>query len=168
MIIALTPVEAFTVASVGLRRQLLALARGHVPDGNADEDRYFDHHIFGAMAEFAVARATNLFWHASIGLDAGLDVGGCISVRLRRLPGTGTDLAIRRKDQDHVPQVLVHNHRGREFYFDLIGWLYTKEARERGVWNERSNVWFAPPPYRSIEELIATFGNGPPSQLAAE
>jgi len=161
MIITLLPQDAIVPATVGMRRQFVAMQRGMRPDGNADEARYFDHHIFGAMAEFVVARLLNLFWEPRIGSTAGEDVGaiggGAVGVRLRRMPGNGGDLAIRRKDKDHVPQVLVHNH--GDFTFIIKGWEYAGEARARGVWNECSNVWFVPPPYRSTEELIAMFAN---------
>jgi hypothetical protein len=152
MIVTLTPVEALMPCIIGARRQLYALSRGKRPDGNADEGRWFDHHIFGAMAEFVVARIFNLFWEPRIGETGNsYDVGGCIGVRLRRLPGNGSDLAIRRGDKDDVPQVLVHNY--GDLSFHVMGWLNALEGRERGAWNELSNVWYVPPPYHSLEEL---------------
>jgi len=161
MIITLSPQDAIVPASIGLRRQIFALANGLRHFGamtmterqfNSAADNAFDHHILAAMSEYVVARALNLFWEPSVGNTNGVDVGGLVQVRLRRVPGTGSDLAIRDKDIDDKPYVLVHYPGG--LTFELKGWLFGREGKGRGQFNEQKNVWFVPPPYRSIDELL--------------
>src|SRR5215471_6158229 len=101
MIVTLSPQDAAFPAHVGMRRQIFALSqrlRNHYD--LPDDANCFDIHIFGAMAEFALARALNLFWEPHIAIDDKPDVGGVLDVRLRRLPGTGSDLPIKPKDHD--------------------------------------------------------------------
>ena len=143
-----------TAASIGMRRQVYAISHNLWHYGHEEEK--FDSHVIGAMAEFAVARVLNLFWEANIGKIGGSDVGGVVGVRMRRIPGVGTDLAIGPKDEDETPYVLVHGYRNGRM--DLVGWLYGRAAKERkGPWCEPKNVWFVPPPYDPMDTLIDLF-----------
>jgi hypothetical protein len=158
MLVTLNVQEAITAATIGMRRQIFAMSKSLRHYGKADLakdddvfDLAFDHHIFGAMAEFAVAKALNMFWAPNVGIIDGVDVGGRVEVRVRKIPGTGTDLAIRQKDTDGRPYVLALSR--RDFSFDLVGWLYAEEGKGKGTFCEARQVWFVPPPYRSIEEL---------------
>jgi hypothetical protein len=159
MIIQLSGHEVITTASIGARRRASAVARGLKQYGNGDLETY-DVDILAAMSEFAVARALNLFWDAHVGDPNGGDVGlGLVEVRMRRMPGNGGDLAIKPKDLDDKPYVLVHGYRdGR---MDLRGWLYGRAAKDRkGQWCEPKQVWFVPPPYEPMESLIEMFKRG--------
>ena len=132
MIVRLSPQEIITASSIGLRRQVYAMHTNLRQYGNGKPE-WFDAHIMGAMAEFVVARAVNLFWSAHIGVTDQPDVGGLIEVRLRRVPGSGTDLAIRPKDKDHRPFVQVLG--SFDGSFRIAGWSGGKEAKDRGgVW----------------------------------
>lgn len=145
ILVTLSSQELITAGTVGLRRHVAALSKdrrpAHGAPANNGEDA-FDHHIFGACAEFAVAKNYNLFWAPSVGLIDKCDVGGIIEVRSRRLHGTGIDLAIRPGDSDEKPYLLVHGDIPR---FHLIGWLFGREGKNAGVWNEKRRLWFHEP-----------------------
>ena len=155
----LAPHDALTAGEVGLRRQIWALSvdlKHYGNDSDADASaRAFDHHIWSCMSEFVVAREFNLFWKPHIGITKGCDVGGIIEVRMRNVPGSGTDLAIRPHDKPDKPHLLVLNF--RNLTFDLVGWLSGDEglarARDGCMWDEMHQCWYVPPPYRPLEEL---------------
>jgi hypothetical protein len=159
MIVTLTPQEAMTAGHVGLYRQCFAMTKKlpHFGTPTSDQDDLaFDHHIVSAWGEFIVAKTLNLFWAPNVGNIRGIDVGGVVEVRVRKVPGTGVDLAIREHDKDGRPYVLAHHLRGG-FSFELVGWLYGHEAKGRGPFNELRKVWFVPPPYRPIDELLSLY-----------
>ena len=152
---ALSAHDALTCAVVGVRRRILSTFLKQKQYGN--DDAYFDSDIMGAMAEFAVGGALGVFWDGHVGKSDDGDVGGFVEVRMRRVPGTGTDLAIRPKDHDDRPYVLALGH--RDFRIEVIGWLYGGDAKARGrasdnAWCESKGVWYVPPPYEPITSLI--------------
>jgi len=104
-------------------------------------------------AEMGVAKTMQLPWRACRDRKSP-DVGGCIEVRARTVPGNGGDLPLRPDDDEKIerPFVLVHVHNVDQS-IDVIGWLFGYEARERGG-PERFGIVYVPPPYRSIDELI--------------
>jgi hypothetical protein len=153
VLVTLSVEEAITAAINGLRRQIFALSRGLEDD--SEDDHAFGSHIYGAIAEFALARRLNRFWAPNIGLTDEREVGGLIDVKTRQLPGAGADLSIRPNDADERPYVLAISRRG--LTIELVGWLCSHEAKARGEWNERARCWFAPPSYRPIEELIRVY-----------
>lgn len=148
--------EMVTAGTVGLRRHVAAIVKGKRPVHGAQGNGHpgaFDNHILGAMAEFAVARALNLFWAPNIGLTAKGDVGGLIEVRARTQDGTGLDLAIRPGDGTNSPHVLVHCDPP---LFRIIGWIFAREAASiaGSCWNEKRGLWFVPHvALRPMEEL---------------
>jgi hypothetical protein len=154
--VALTWAELSMCGDIGVRRQVTAFMGGRRQYGNPDgSEPLFDQHIAGVIAEFAVARFFNLCWRPSIGEIDNIDVGGLIEARVRLLPGNGSDLAIRPKDHDDKPYVHVHVYRERPWRPELIGWLYGGEGKHPGVAvDPKRLVWFNPPPYRSIDELV--------------
>lgn len=123
---------------------------GNILDGGVDE------HIVGALGEIAVAKLLRRRWVPQVGTLRGVDVDGVVEVRTRRLPGFG-DLAIRPDDKNDKPYVLVHVNVQTEV-IDIVGWLYGEEAKGKGPWCEARLVWFVPPPYRAVEELVRLFG----------
>ena len=138
---------------IGKQRQSYADRQGLENHGTPDGGEI--HHIKGAIAECAVAAYFKLRWRAHIGSLDGVDVGGLIEARTRIIPGTGTDMAIRPDDKD-MPH--VHTHIYSDNSVRLIGWLAGgegKDGKRGGRWNNKSSVWFVPPPYRPISELVA-------------
>jgi len=109
--------------------------------------------IMSTRAEIAVAKVVRAPWRRSRDPNTP-DVGGCIEVRARSIPGTGGDLALRPGDDKKIerPFVLVHVYE-LDQRIDVVGWLFGYEARERGG-PERFTTVYVPPPYRPIEELI--------------
>src|SRR5262245_45687275 len=164
MIVELSPQDVITAATVGVRRRAYAMSRNLAAYGGVGPEDLFDIDCLGAMAELAVARTLNLFWEPHIGETNGYDVGGCVEVRMRRVPGTGTDLPMRTNDNDDKPYVLVLGYRdGR---MDLAGWLYGGVAKARGQWCELRKIWFVAPPYEPIETLIEIYNPGRRSIIA--
>lgn len=153
VIVKLTTQEVITAAGIGMRRQAFADSEKLEHYGGECTRGWFDAHIMGAMAEYAVAKTLNLFWHPNIGKTKEPDVGGFIEVRMRGVPGTGTDLIYKPKDKDELP--IVHVLGRVDASFELVGWLYGREAKARTAdfW-EFNGMWFVPPPYRPIETLI--------------
>ena len=140
---------------IGAQRHAYALSQGYRNYGTIDdgEER---HHVAGAIGECAVAAHFKLPWKPNVGVITGVDVGNLIEVRTRILPGKGFDLAIRPDDKEDKPYVLTFVLKDNSVR--LIGWLYGKEGKHGqrgGVWNEGRQVWFVPPPYRSISDLVS-------------
>lgn len=155
--VTLTPQELTTAAMVGVRRRVNMIARaetdGHDNPYTLDECP-FEGMIIGAMAEFVVARAFNLFWHDNVGKRDAIDVGGLIEVRARRIGGCGLDLGIRANDKLDLPFVLVHADIPR---FTMVGWLYGRDAWEIGVPTSKDWLRFVAaktPPLRTMTELL--------------
>lgn len=116
-------------------------------------------HIVGCRAECAVAKVLRLPWKPQVGVITGIDVGGKIEVRARRLPAQHCDLAHRDHDKDKPPYVLVYCHPDQSL--ELVGWLYGHEMRARAPGCDvRYKVTYIPPPYRDVVELIERYGNG--------
>lgn len=156
MIMDLSWQELALCGDVGVRRQVAAFAKNLEQYGKPDgTEPLFEHHIGGAISEFAVARFLNLFWEPSIGAIETVDVGGLVEVRMRLLPGTGGDLAMRPKDHDEKPYVLVHVYRERPHQPEIIGWLLGREGKRPGQALEpKRKVWFIPPPYHAPQGLV--------------
>jgi hypothetical protein len=138
--------------AIGEARYLYAVEHALRMYGNIDySDQGDSLHIAGAISEAVVAKHFKLPWKPHIGVIDGIDVGGLIEVRARRVPGTGTDLAIRPDDKDDLPY--VHSLVYADNSVTLKGWLYGRDGKGRGVWNSAKCVWFNAPPYRPISEL---------------
>src|SRR5215471_8587845 len=154
MLVRLTLQQMITAGSVGLRRHIAAIARSLDHHWSGTESDLFDHHIVGAMGEYAVASVFNLFWHEHVGDIGERDVGGLIDLRTRR-PDNGRDLAIRPKDKDGKPILLVH---ARPPEFALVGWIPSaSQGRAIGEWNDRARVHFVPgavPPLLPVKQLF--------------
>lgn len=148
--------EIMTAATVGVRRQVSAMQRDRKQWGvlESSKDYAFDHHIIGAMSELAVAKHFNLFWPDGVGSIHGVDVGGIIEVRCRRLSGTGVDMAMRPKDIEEKPDtpfLLVHEQMPR---FRLMGWMFGNAAAGLGDFNEMTGLRYVKPKVlRELEEL---------------
>lgn len=112
-------------------------------------------HILACRTECVVAKVLRQPWNPSVGIITSIDVGGKVEVRARRTTN-GTDLAIRPKDKDDLPVVLVHVY--PDDRMDVVGWLWIGEAKQRKdkVWCAKRAIWYVPPPYRPIDELKLT------------
>lgn len=153
----LTPHELTTAAMVGVRRRIHMIARAE-HDGEANpftlDESPFEGAIIGAMAEFVVARAFNLFWADNVGKRNAVDVGGLVEVRARRLGGCGLDLGIRAHDKLDLPFVLVHADIP---HFTMVGWIYGRDAWAIGAPTSRDWLRFVPaklPPLREMTDLL--------------
>jgi hypothetical protein len=144
--VVLTGQEMITAATIGVRRHVFALCSQLRPTDGAEangDGRAFDHHIIGAMAEFAVAKELNFFWSPNIGLVKKGDVGSSIEVRARRKNGSGLDLVLKPADDDDRIYVLVHCAAP---VFEIMGWLRGREGKNASFaqWNDQRNIWFIP------------------------
>jgi len=153
--ISLTSSEFYTAAVIGLRRQIERLRKRRVPNGRTshDTDPVFDQSIEGAVAESIVGELLNLNWPAKIGDDSKGDVGDMVEVRCRNPIRSGNEIGIHTDELTNTPYVGVLYH--GFFDFEITGWVYGIEGRERGVWNDSRHCFFVPRPYRDIESLRA-------------
>lgn len=149
--VTLSPFWLRRAREVGRARHAYAVKHDLKHYGNIAND-HESHHEVGAIAEAAVAKYLHLPWRANIGNIKGVDVGNVVEVRARRIPGTGTDLAIRPNDKDDKPYVLAWVH--ADDSVEIVGWLFGREGKNRGPWSAAKQVWFNPPPYRPIEQLL--------------
>lgn len=131
MTITLTWEEVLMAATVGLRREIKALARNHKDRFDWKRDGWRQH-IGGACAELAVSRALDLSWTGvPFQTWSGPDVGRDVQVRYRPNPDQ-PDLSLRAVDELDDRFVLVH---GAIPTFQLMGWCYGREhPSDRDLW----------------------------------
>jgi hypothetical protein len=166
MIVELTKEEMLTAALTGTRRQIAGMENGWMHTGGSaiSETSAFDNHILGCMAELGVAKTFNLFWDDHVGIRNGVDVGGLIEVRARRV----TDvhdlpwMALHPKDDKPMPFVLAHVYRprlrmGKLFApFELVGWIMGDAGWVQGRLSSREDTRYIMPtipPLREMDEL---------------
>ena len=157
LIVRLSPEWERRAKQGGYERQRYAESRNleHFGGRPMTSLRALSNHIVGCRGECAVAKVLSLPWSVQAGVLTGVDVGGKVEARTRRMPDPHGDLAFRTKDKDDLPYVLVHAHRDGQL--ELIGWLYGHEARARGGdWHYQ--ICYVAPPYRDIKSLITAFG----------
>ena len=148
MIIKLQPYEWAMAASVGMRRNMSAIADGR-PDQHGFIGEGWGVHIEGACGEMAVAKALGVYWDGSVNTFKGPDVGS-IQVRTRSEDYYG--LLVRAKDADDDVFVLVT---GRSPEFVIRGWLRGSEAK-REEW--LSSHGGRPPAYFVPQERLRPIG----------
>jgi hypothetical protein len=154
--ITLTASEFMTAGFIGFRRQVERLRKRRTPNGRNGHstDPVFDQSIEGAVAESIVAEMLNLNWPAKIGKDTKGDIGnGLVEVRCRSPRTSGNEIGIHTDELTNTPYVGVLYH--GFFDFEVTGWVYGIEGRERGVWNDSRHCFYVPRPYRDIESLRA-------------
>lgn len=148
MIIKLSAHEMQQAGLVGYSRAMLKFVRdggtSHPSrrDGEMGGRAFINNMIFGAIGEYAVSKALNLFWPLDIsnGFKGG-DIGrGLVEVRMRR-PDNGLDLGIWPEDSNYRPFVLAHDY--LPGHVDLRGWIYAARVRRIGVWNAACRCHFA-------------------------
>lgn len=151
MIVTLSWPEVFDAAMAGVRRRVVSV-----------KDRRIDRHgynglnawgidISGALGEFAVAKALNLFWRPGINTFKLPDVG---ALYVRTTGEPNGRLIIRKTDPAGV-YVLVIDHMPR---LKVAGWMSKEEAQQKEYETRpdptRPACWAAPQSkLHSIEEL---------------
>jgi len=150
----LTPENMKTVRDVGLRlaeAMIVQRTRNHGAERMPPD---YNRYITGATGEYAVAWAFNLFWEDRVGERGGRDVGGLLDVKTKRVGTSEQRLNFGFDSPDETPCILVHLD-GADAR--LIGWLYAREGRAIGTWDEYKNYWFVEPtvpPLRPITDLF--------------
>ena len=151
MIVTLTIEWQMRAVETGLARQRWAMQRRAKMFGR-DSDNPLRDHVIGCLAECATAQFLGVEWDRTIGRLDIPDVAGFIDVRARRIPGKGGELIVYPKDDDDRPFVLAHVF--SDWSIDLVGWLHAHEGKARGRWLASSGIYFAPPPYHDMADLV--------------
>lgn len=103
------------------------------------------HHLTGARAEMAVAKAFNLYWPGELGDYRAADVGNRVEVR--SVHKRTHSLIIHPDDKDDLPYVLADVSGITEIV--LLGWIKAGEAKIDRYWSDPSGkarpAFFVPP-----------------------
>jgi hypothetical protein len=156
------------VCEGGMHRQIFAYRENKQHYGNKgrrENEAMFDHHIAGALVEFATSHVLKRQWNPTIGRtgNAYPDVSDWVDTRARILPGTGRvpnygiEFPLKPNDRPDRAHVLGYVFRERPWRVMLAGWLWGHEAFARThttTPDPVTGVWFIPKPYRLIDELI--------------
>jgi hypothetical protein len=153
MEVKLTWYELMMASSVGCRRNVEALSKNRKGtfDGGLST---WDAHILGASGEMAFAKATGLYWDASVNtFKTGGDVVG---VEVRTRSQRDWELIVRDDDPDGRIYFLVT---GGPEKFRLVGWIKSEDAR-RPEWRNNhggySPAFFVPQSaLKPLDQLLA-------------
>ncbi len=126
MRITLTPAEYQHAAYAGFVRQAQNLCAGRV-DAHGYSGSGYDIHILGAVGEFVVARALDVFWSGPGTLRAP-DVG---LLQVRTATRADSRLIVHPTDPDDAPFVLVT---GSGLTYVVRGWLLGQDAKQPHWW----------------------------------
>lgn len=121
--IHLTPSEVELAAFVGMRRQATSLAKGskpRFPERKVGE--LWAHHIMGAHAELAVAKALPSFWG---GANKSYHVPDIPNTNFEVRWSMRHDLKVRQDDDGIVIAV-----RGACPVFEIVGWIKASAAKQ--------------------------------------
>jgi hypothetical protein len=140
--------EVEQAASVGVRRRIHSRKKG-LNGAAADAEGNqglgaWDIDIEAAIAEMAVAKATNRYWCGSVDTyHKGDDVQ--YGIQVRHAVPDASSLIVRVEDSDAAVWVLVT---GRAPSFQLRGWFFGHEAKKQESWKKaphnRDAAWFVP------------------------
>jgi hypothetical protein len=150
LIVRLTSYEVALAASVGVRRQISALAGQRIDNYGYDGDGW-SHQIQGAGGEMAVAKTLGVYWDASVDTFKQPDLPGRIQVRTRSGVGDRRDLIVRPDDADG--DVFVHVI-GTMPRFTIVGWRMALESKDPSFLRSYGN---RPPAYFVPSELMRAF-----------
>jgi hypothetical protein len=130
-VIQLTPPEQLLAATVGSRRRVHSIQRGHSHRHGADPKLQWDININGALGELAAAKALNVYWPASVNAPKNEpDLPPYWQVRTAERPGSR--LIVREDDADDQRFVLVV---GVCPDYTVVGWILGGDAK-RDEWIE--------------------------------
>jgi hypothetical protein len=153
MLVRLSEAEVEAARMLGRKRHECSLNRKSTR-GLMGEDS-LDLHTVGAIGEFAVAKALNLYQGFTVNNFDGPDIEPDIQVRTTRLKGGR--LIMTERDEPFQKYVLVV---GEEPELDVVGWVWGFEGQEK-KWltdpkNNRPPAYFVPrDALRPIETLHA-------------
>lgn len=150
--VVLNAFEMFSAASVGVKRQIEALAR-NLPDRHGYSGSGWGIHIEGACGEMAVAKALGMYWGGSVNtFKASGDVG---KLEVRTRSSDDYELLVRKDDADDATYILVTGTAPR---YTVHGWLRGRDAK-RSEWlnthGGREAAYFVPQQaLRNMDELV--------------
>jgi hypothetical protein len=135
LIIKLSFMEMALASYVGTQRKTWAVFKGlDGKHGALEGEGTWETDVIASQCELAVAKATKLYWHASVGRVDEPDVGGYIEVRSIR--ERSHRLVLNKPDSDDAPYVLVF---AQPPYFEIMGWCYGREAKLEANWKPKNN-----------------------------
>lgn len=126
--VALTPNQYLFAAQAGFLRQASNVCKGR-QDAHGYAGGGYDIHVLGAVGEFVVAQALNLFW-AGPGTLRAPDVG---RLQVRTRSRSHYELIVHDGDDDDAAFVLVT---GQGLSYQVHGWMYGLEAKARRYWRD--------------------------------
>lgn len=134
--------ELHLAASVGLRRQLSAIASKRPDRHGINAEDGWRAHIEGACGELAVAKFLGKYWDGSV--DTFRTLPDLDTVEIRTRSKHYYDLIIRRDDDPSKTYILVT---GLAPSFQVRGWI-KGHAAQRDEWLKthggREEAWFVP------------------------
>jgi hypothetical protein len=140
--IKLTPHEVYMAASVGLRRQVSAIAANRKDRHGINPEDGWRAHIEGACGELAAAKFLGRYWDGSVDTFRSLPDLGNVEIRTRSKHNY--DLIIRTDDDPTKYYILVT---GAAPHYRVQGWIKGANAR-RDEWKKapggREMAWFVP------------------------
>jgi hypothetical protein len=142
MKITLADHELRMAATVGLHRQLSALARGLEDKHGADPEEGWGYHIEGSCGELAVAKSVGRYWDGSVDTFRRIPDLGHVEIRTR---SKHCYELIVRKDDD--PEKIFIHVTGRAPHFWIRGWMKGADAQRDEWWQnhgDREWAWFVP------------------------
>jgi hypothetical protein len=124
--VRLTWSEALLGATIGVQRQLEALAKGRPDSHGFDGLDGWSKHVEGACGELAVAKVLDKYWGGTVNtFKDGGDIGAAIQVRTRTKDYY--DLIVRDDDKPEDVFVLVV---GKAPSFRVVGWIRGRDAKQ--------------------------------------
>lgn len=142
--VSLTWYECRLAASVGLDRYVMAMRDGR-QDAHGfvgDEVEGLKLHVNGACGELAYAKATGLYWPATVDCFKTPDLGSNLQVRVRS--SEKYDLIVRCSDDDEHVFAMVTGLMPRfKVWGELIG-SEAKQERWKHAYGGRPQAYFVP------------------------
>lgn len=129
IVVPLTAEEQITAASIGIRRQIAAVAKGRDP-GTRPENEGWSAHVVGALGELAYAKWRKVYWPATVGRpDYDGDVGDAEVRSTERVNGR---LLLKTADPEDRAYILVVVQNCQCI---IHGWLWGHEAKKPDYWD---------------------------------
>ena len=149
--VELTLEELIRAANVGVRRQAVNVEKQRRDQHGVSYDEGWKTHISGAIGECAFAKAIDVFWSGALKFRA-QDVGPW---EVRTARGEGR-LILHPKDKDESKFVLVQ--RLTWLRYRVVGWIYAKDGKQPGWWENPTGehgrtAFFVP--IEALQEVIA-------------
>jgi hypothetical protein len=130
--VELSYAEVMIAGMAGVMRQVSGLRNGvqHRDPGHVDP---MEAYVSGSIAEWAVCKWLDRFWHPTIGIRAAGDVEGDVgTVEVRSTTRGDGKLIAHDYSFDSRPYLLVLSHEAPRFH--IIGWLWGRECKDKSFW----------------------------------